>query len=579
MDGGYRLNVLRLPRPRSAAPFGAGLIAAACALALGCGTILAQTAVPDFPDPLAPKLQTDPRKPPRFQQFNQSTPAQLGPPTNFTPQPSAAGDTGFDSSNRNKAKAKAAARAKPAPKAASDALATAPAQAPAISPYQKPFQASGNGAYAAAPAGAPPVDIGPIRKPLPKRKAHSEPDDPYAPLGVQAGSFMLYPAIELIGGYDTNPARATDAKGATLYSVAPELRMQSNWSRHELKGELRGSYTGYSPDAEPTLSRPNLNGKVDGRVDVTSMTRIDLGGRVLVATDNPGSPNLQAGLAKLPVYTTYGGSAGVGQKINRFDLSLKGDAERTAYQASKLTDGSTVSNDDRNYNQYGVTLRGGYELTPGITPFVEASTDTRRHDLVADAYGYRRDSKGITGQVGSTFELSRLLTGEVAIGYTRRNYDDARLSQLSGLIGNASLVWTANALTSVKFTAASAIAESTVAGVSGVFSRDVGLQIDHSFRRWLVGSIKFGAGFDSYKGTDVAAGGVAAPICDCVVSTPGGTAADREDKRFSAGLGLTYKLNRTTQIKGEFRQDWLRSNVSANDYTASIFMLGLRFQQ
>ncbi len=50
---------------------------------------------------------------------------------------------------------------------------------------------------------------------------------------------------------------------------------------------------------------------------------------LLVGTDNPGSPNLQAGLAKLPIYTTFGGGAGVGQKFNRFDLSLKGDAERT----------------------------------------------------------------------------------------------------------------------------------------------------------------------------------------------------------------------------------------------------------
>ena len=533
MDGGYRLNVPRLPRPMSAALYGAGVLTAACALAFGSGAALAQMTAPEFPDPLAP---------------------------------TAAGDTGFDSTNKNKAKAKAAAKTKSKPKVGSDASAatTDVAPAPAISPYQKPFQASGNGAYAAAPAGAPPVEIGPIRKPVPKRKAHSEPDDPYAPLGVHAGSFLLYPAIDMIGGYDTNPARAPSAKGATLYSVAPELR---------------GSYTGYSPDAEPTLSRPNVNGKVDGRVDVTSMTRIDLGGRLLVATDNPGSPNLQAGLAKLPIYTTYGGSAGVGQKINRFDLSLTGDAERTAYQASKLTDGSTASNDDRNYDQYSVKLRGGYELTPGVTPFVEASTDTRRHDLVTDSFGYRRNSKGVTGQLGSTFELSRLLTGEVAAGYTRRDYDDARLAQLSGLIGNASLVWTANALTSVKFTAASAIAESTIAGVSGVFSRDIGLQIDHSFRRWLIGSVKFGAGFDSYKGTDIATGGTTVAICDCVVSTPGGTAADREDKRYSAGLGLTYKLNRTTQIKGEFRQDWLRSNVSGNDYTASIFMLGLRFQQ
>ena len=85
--------------------------------------------------------------------------------------------------------------------------------------------------------------------------------------------------------------------------------------------------------------------------------------------------------------------------------------------------------------------------------------------------------------------------------------------------------------------------------------RDVGLQIDHSFRRWLIGSVKLGFGLDDYVGLS------------------------REDRRYSAGVGLTYKLDRTTQIKGEFRQDWLRSNVSGADYTASIFLLGLRFQK
>ncbi|MDO8877903.1 MAG: outer membrane beta-barrel protein [Pseudolabrys sp.] len=529
---------------------------AVCTLALGVGVASAQIVPPDYPDPLAPKLQTDPRKPPRFQQFSQPAQAQLGPPTNFTTQPSAAGNTGFDSTNSMKAKNAAKARSKPKQKSSTDALAAAPAidPAPAVSPYQKPFPSSAPAANAAAP-GSPPVEIGPIRKQPAKRKAHSEPDDPYTPLGVQAGSFLLFPAIEVIGGYDTNPSRAPSAKGASLYSIAPELRAQSNWSRHELTGELRGSYTGYSPDTEPTLSRPNVNGKVDGRVDVLRDTRIDLGGRLLVATDNPGSPNLQAGLAKLPIYTTFGGSVGLGQKFSRFDLSLKGDAERTAYQGSKLTDGTTASNADRNYNQYGVKLRGGYELTPGVMPFVEAGVDTRRHDLATDSSGYQRNSNGITAQVGSTFELSRLLTGEVAVGYTRRKYDDARLANLSGLIGSASLVWTANALTTVKFTAASAIGESAVPGVSGSFYRDAGVQIDHSFRRWLIGSVKLGFGLDDYVGMS------------------------REDKRFTAGAGLTYKLNRSTQIKGEFRQDWLRSNVSGNDYTASIFMLGLRFQQ
>ena len=345
------------------------------------------------------------------------------------------------------------------------------------------------------------------------------------------------------------------AKGATLYTVAPELQAQSNWSRHELKADLRGSYTGYSPDQEPTLSRPYFDGKVDGRIDVTHDTRIDLQARDLTSTDNPGSPNLQAGLAKLPVFTTFGGSAGLGQRFNRFDLSIKGDVDRTIYQNSSLTDGSIASNEDRQYDQYGGKLRGSYELGPGVKPFVEVGADTRVHDLQTDFSGYQRDSKGLTGKGGSTFELSHLLTGEIALGYTRRVYEDPRLQNVEGLVGDASLIWTANALTTVKLSGSSSVGELTQPGVSGVLYRDAGLQVDHAFRRWLIGTVKVGFGLDDYVGMD------------------------RTDKRYSLGAGLTYKLNRSVQIKGEVRQEWLRSNVTGNDYNATVFLLGIRLQQ
>ncbi|HEY4142985.1 MAG TPA: outer membrane beta-barrel protein [Pseudolabrys sp.] len=551
----------------------AALFSAIAAVCVTVGDVKAQVVAPD---PLAPSLNTDPRNPPKFQKFTRSQQAPLGAPTTFTPPqqpPSAAGNTGFDSTNSRKAKA---AKAKPKTKPTTDEQAIQSQNpTPAVSPYQKPFPTQASKSFASAPGEPPVPDMGPIRRKPTKRRAHVEPDDPYAQLGIRAGGITYFPAVELTGGRDSNPGHTTGGKDASFYTVSPELRAQSDWSRHELKSELRGSYTGFSPDQTPTLSRPYFNGTIDGRVDVTRDTRVDLGTRLRVGTDNPGSPNLQAGLSKLPVFVTNGGNVGLGQKFNRFDVSIKGDAERTSYQDSTLTDGSTASNKDRNYDQYAVTLRGGYELSPGVTPFVEVSADTRKHDLNADLSGYQRDSKGLTGKVGSTFELSRLLTGEVAVGYTRRNYEDPRLNNLSGLIGNASLVWTVNALTSVKLSAASTVGESTIAGVSGVLYRDVGLQVDHSFRRWLIGSAKIGFGIDSYKGADVITG--IDPICGCIVTQPG--IGDRQDKRFSAGLGLTYKLSRTVQVKGEFRQDWLRSNVTGNDYTASIFMLGVRLQQ
>jgi len=148
-----------------------------------------------------------------------------------------------------------------------------------------------------------------------------------------------------------------------------------------------------------------------------------------------------------------------------------------------------------------------------------------------------------------------LLTGEAAIGYTRRVYEDPRLEDISGLIGDASLIYTASALTTVKVIGRSTIGESTIPGVSGVLYRDIGLQVDHSFRRWLVGSLKLGFGVDDYVGND------------------------RLDKRYSAGAGVTYKLNRELQVKGEFRQDWLQSNAPGASYTASVVMLGVRAQR
>ena len=84
-----------------------------------------------------------------------------------------------------------------------------------------------------------------------------------------------------------------------------------------------------------------------------------------MSTDNPGSPNIQAGLARYPVYTTLGGTFGFDQKFNRLEISAGATVDRTVYQVSTLTDGTTSTNDDRNFNQYGGVGRVSYELTPG----------------------------------------------------------------------------------------------------------------------------------------------------------------------------------------------------------------------
>jgi len=45
------------------------------------------------------------------------------------------------------------------------------------------------------------------------------------------------------------------------------------------------------------------------------------------------------------------------------------------------------------------------------------------------------------------------------------------------------------------------------------------------------------------------------------------------------GYSITYKLNRLMQVKGEVRQEWLRSSIPGVDYAATVFMLGMRLQR
>ena len=53
----------------------------------------------------------------------------------------------------------------------------------------------------------------------------------------------------------------------------------------------------------------------------------------------------------------------------------------------------------------------------------------------------------------------------------------------------------------------------------------------------------------------------------------------RDDNHYFAATGLTYKLNREMQLRGEVREDWLTSNVSGVAYTATSFLLTMRLQR
>ncbi len=88
-----------------------------------------------------------------------------------------------------------------------------------------------------------------------------------------------------------------------------------------------------------------------------------------------------------------------------------------------------------------------------------------------------------------------------------------------------------------------------------MLTHDYTFEVEHALRRWLIATGRFGYGTSDYEGLG------------------------RFDNRFTTSLDLVYKLNRTFQIKGQLRHDWLDSNVVGASTQATVITLGVRVQQ
>jgi hypothetical protein len=539
------------PLPRRRHQLSAFALAALTAAFVHLSTVTATRAQDSSTSPFQPSL-TDPRNVQRFNAVAPTTRAMAGdttPPAtakDIVP-PSGAGETGFDSTGAIGKKKKA--KKKPGdPRPLPPPPPPLPGAPQAAEGHTSAQQVKARAPYADAfkPADAPP------RRPAPP------PQDAYEPLGIRAGTFLLKPAVEVTRGYDTNPSHVPNGAPSGYTVVAPALKMQSQWARHEVGLDLRGAYSDY--DKLSSLNRPTVDAKANSRIDVSRDTAINTEARFILSTEYPGSPNLPVGFAKLPAFTTYGLTTGLTQHFNRLELTAKASVDQARYQQTLLTDGSKSSNHDRDFNQYGGAVRASYEVFPGVKPFVEVGADTRIHDLQFDRDGLQRDSKSLTPRVGTTFDIARRLTGEISVGYLTRRFDAPTLPTLAGIVADSSLIWNATGLTTVTLTASSRGEETVLPGVSGVLRRDVGVQVDHALRRWLIWTARAGYGFDDYVGAS-------------------NGSPERKDTRASLGTALTYKFNRELSLKGEYRYDQLHSNSSGVNYSANAVLVGLKLQR
>jgi hypothetical protein len=420
---------------------------------------------------------------------------------------------------------------------------------PALKPYPGAQRLGLRGGPADPQAKTPAPTV--AAQPIPQRRKVAADDKPFDPVGVRIGDLKLKPYVEEDGGWASNPGlTAGPHRSSAFETTEAGVALQSDWSRSDLHGQLKGAYTDYFDDS--TANSPTASGTLVGRYDASRDLSFDAEGRFDISQQTLASLGLGPGTGTTshPLVATYGATLGGAQKFGDLTLALHATLDRTTYASAGTTD---LASDD--FNDWGLRGRVSYRLSEAISPFVELGVDTRRYDSAVDYNGYDRNSDGWQAVAGATLAFTRQLTGEASFGYGARAYVDPRLQNFGGPVIDASLIWSATPLTTVTAKAQTTLGDSVAAGASGALSRTYSLDVAHDLTRaFTLGATASWTG-ETYIGLT------------------------QRDSTTTYGLRAEYHVSRELTLKASASRAIYDSNAPNANYVADVFMLGLKLQR
>jgi hypothetical protein len=414
----------------------------------------------------------------------------------------------------------------------------------------------------------------------------SRPRPEFDARGVRLGSFMLFPSITAGVAYHDNVFNVSDAllpQEDFLFTLTPTLKLNSDWGRHALNLFAESKSYFYQDFSDEDRTDWKVGG--DARLDIFGGTNLTIDGVYEEQTEARSTD---------PTFAQFDQNEfshwGVGATLNhvggrfrgsigtRYDETDFDDTRRRFVNAVNLFPAAdpfcptgrlagqflTCNNDDRDRAIWESFVKLGYAISPGYAVFVRGKYNDRDFNsgnpsfgnLEVDDTGVNRDSSGWGVEAGVDFEVARLVTGEVFLGYAEQDYDAAVLRDTDAFTFGANLQWYASMLTTVTFDVSRKIEDTTdvasmLAGSSGFISDRYGVRVDHELMRNVILYGKVGFGQDEYQ------------------------LIAREDDVLNAGLGALFLVNNNLHVTASYDFVDRDSNVPVFDYSNNVFQLTL----
>lgn len=360
-------------------------------------------------------------------------------------------------------------------------------------------------------------------------------DKPYEPIGIRLGTFLLKPSLSQ--GISHEKTKTGDVSTSrTFWQTGLKGSLTSDWSRHQLTIDAEGTHQRNISGTGETEPKVNING--DLRLDLSNDTIANLRAGYGFEREDSSDPNAVNGATVQSGVHKFTAGASIKRDFGLIRGTLGADFDREVYGDVKLQDGSRLNLSDRNFSKGTLTGRIGYELSPALIPYLEASVGRSFYDEKQDALGYERSALMLAGRTGVEIDLGEKLRGDLGIGYKRASFDDSRLAALQGFAIDGSVFWSPQRGTDLRLGLRTGLEPSTTPGQSGYIEYVTSADLTHEIRDNLVARLSGAYTWRDFKSATV---------------IPNQTV-------YTVGTGLTWSLNRWLALTGDVSYELTRQS-------------------
>jgi hypothetical protein len=304
----------------------------------------------------------------------------------------------------------------------------------------------------------------------------------YEAVGIRSGSWMFYPSLAVGGVFNSNVfASNVNKQSDFAVRVQPTLNLQTLWGRHEINVQADATSDSYLKD--PGLDEVNANLRARARIDLTHDRMIVTSARAAHLNDPVGSLSSPQGAVQPTPYDLETGDATYVQQFGRLAAAAGIRLASYDFGTTRAQDGSIINEDSRDGQVYAGHTRFEYVFSPKFGLF--GALDVNRRNLRGNPM-QSFASSGYRTLAGVTFELTPLVTGEVAAGYSSQRFDAATIPNITGPTYRALLKWSPTRMLDVYLKAEHAATDVSETSVTGVDADALQLGFDYEIRRNVI---------------------------------------------------------------------------------------------